>query len=112
MLILKPSLIHGVGVFTTEDIAKGKVLPLFAPGDWKYVGSVSGWKARYCVRTGERGGGYYAPEDYHRMSIGWYLNHSKLPNVSLSWRAKKAIRSGDELTINYEGLGEPTSNLK
>jgi SET domain-containing protein len=37
------------------------------------------------------------------MSIGWYLNHSKNPNVDVSsnFRAIRKIRRGEELTIDY-----------
>lgn len=105
MLILKPSLIHGVGVFTTEPIKRGEKLPLFAPSDWQFIQRLpSGWERRYCVMTGEEGGGYYAPKDFHQMSIGWYLNHAKNPNVSLKWIVLRTIKQGEELTINYEGL--------
>ena len=105
LLYLKPSSRHGIGVFAARRIAAGRPLPLFAEKDWhwllrapRHVG------ARFCTKGD---GGFYRPDDWHRMSIGWYLNHSKRPNVcAVTWRAIRSIRAGNELTISYVALGE------
>ena len=107
MLILKPSQIHGVGVFTTWAIRKGTKVQLFTPRDWIHAAQVRGAQRRYCPTA--KGGGFYAPRDFHRMSIGWYLNHSTHPNVDArcnTWRALRFIRPGQELTIDYQFVDE------
>ena len=41
------------------------------------------------------------------MSIGWYLNHSPRPNVrmrGMSALAVRALRAGEELTVDYGAL--------
>jgi hypothetical protein len=51
--------------------------------------------------------GYHCPRDWHRMSIGWYLNHSDRPNVAMNGmraRATRAIPAGTELTVDYGAL--------
>ena len=105
MLILKSSKIHGVGVFTTAVIRKGAKPPLFPVKDWVLLplGSLRGPRLRYAVPSVK---GWWCPRDPHRMSIGWYLNHSKRPNCSADtpMKALRGIRAGEELTINYDDL--------
>ncbi len=55
--------------------------------------------------------GFYAPRNPIRMSIAWYINHSDRPNVSSAvnpakWtiRARRDIRPGEELTVDYGTL--------
>ena len=104
-LYLAPSKRHGIGVFAARRIIIGKCLPLFAEKDWR-------WLSRYPRHIGARfctkgDGGVYAPYDWHRISIGWYLNHSEKPNVSArTWRSLRPICAGEELTISYSELGE------
>jgi Proteins containing SET domain len=44
-------------------------------------------------------------QDFHRMSIGWYTNHSKQPNVETrTWKALRDIKKGEEITIDYDAL--------
>jgi hypothetical protein len=103
MLVLKPSKIHGVGVFTTTALKRGTRLPLSAQTrDWRLVPTVRGFLSRYCTRS--KDGCIYAPKDPHRMSIGWYMNHSARPNTVTTnddWRIGRNVRAGEELTIDY-----------
>lgn len=104
MLILKASKIHGVGVFTTAAIRKGQRIPLFKYSDYKFRRKVKGYQWRYSIK---HDGGWSGPADFHRMSIGWYLNHAKQHNVAMSGMTAKAtryIKAGQELTVNYEQL--------
>lgn len=82
--ILKPS-IHGVGVFSTQDIKKGTLLRLF--GDEKFYENrirmmdkqdVPKEFQGYCV---SRGSQLVCPEDFRQMPVGWYLNHSGESNA-------------------------------
>ncbi len=100
MLVLRPSPIHGVGVFTTTALRRGTRLRLFAGHDWraKPVG-IRGWAASYCTSR-------WAPRDFQCMAIGWYLNHSSQPNVRAvgNGRTIRYIRAGGELTVDYADL--------
>ena len=102
MLILKPSKIQGVGIFTTTKIKKG-MIPLLFFGDWIFKKRCTGRQRHFCVSAK---GGYWCPKNYYRMSIGWYLNHSDKPNCSSATRPKTLhhIQAGEELTIDYSKL--------
>lgn len=107
MLLLKPSRIHGVGVFTTKFVRKGENLGdlLFSVRDWKWSSRQD--PGKYGVRAARDG--WYVPKDIHRLCCGWYLNHSDRPNIEADgdqerWTATRAIRAGEELTINYQAL--------
>ena len=106
--ILAPSKIHGIGVFATQSIKKGIKLRLFPNSDkvrlFKKIGRHKDFLDRYCVESKE---GYHGPADFGRMSIGWYLNHSKHPNAAhknYHYISVKDIKQGDEITIDYETL--------
>lgn len=102
MIILRPSKIEGVGVFTTGPIKKGALLPPMARcPDYGYrTQCPRGPIAKHCVKI--KGGGFYVPSKPLRMSVGWYLNHADKPNIDAkTWRTKRCIRAGEELTINY-----------
>lgn len=103
--VLKPSGIHGVGVFAVRRIAAGRGLPLFAGNDWRwFMRRPNHIGGHYCTKGD---GGFYYPANWHRMSIGWYLNHSDKPNVcAKTWRAIRSICANEELTIFYPDLGE------
>lgn len=113
-LILRPSAIHGVGVFTTRKIKLGDRFRLFARKDYAFRMVCSATEARYCIRDKA---GFHAPADFLRMSVGWHLNHSKKPNTEVNvrvnyGRALRDIKAGEELTIDYRSLGEPTTTGK
>src|SRR3990167_9644051 len=109
MLVLRPSKIPkaGVGVFTTEVIKKGVEAPLFAKGErYKLIktNKPDFLTKRFCPYDKPRKG-YWCPQDFHRMSIGWYINHSAKPNISATnWKTTRFIRPGEELTTDYSKL--------
>jgi SET domain-containing protein len=111
MLILQPSPIHGVGVFSRKRIKKGAALPLFAKNDLTVRKHASPIERHYAVhytpknRIGSKPLGWHCPKDFHRMSIGWYTNHSNRPNVETrTWKALRDIKKGEEITIDYNAL--------
>jgi hypothetical protein len=108
MFLLQASRHHGVGVFTTRPIARGARLALFRKDDWRFVRRPRGELRALCQRFGvEDGDGFHCPEHWNRMSIGWYLNHSSRPNVRMRGQtalALRAIRKGEELTVDYAAL--------
>jgi len=106
-LLLKASLIQGVGVFTLSPIDQGETVPVFPEDDSIVVSKEEFARlpedyAKYHVPDAEVGK-WWGPKDYHRMTIGWYLNHSDTPNVDAldGWKALRRIESGEELTIDY-----------
>jgi SET domain-containing protein len=115
MLVLRPSAIHGIGVCTTNPIRKGEFLRLWDPEDWRFVPFAEAekdpelWAVRdiYCVKDAT---GYHCPLDFHRMSIGWYMNHSDTPNVSSSkelnyeYFALRDIEPGEEIVCDYRTI--------
>jgi hypothetical protein len=113
---LKPSAIPGagVGVFATADIPAGAVLhELFAADDVRFLT----WaefaaldvpaevKENFAVRYDD---GAYLPLDFNRLSVGWYLNDSRDPNLAHDadyvYSALRAIGAGEELVIDYDRL--------
>lgn len=111
--ILKPSE-HGVGVFATHDIEKNTPLRLF--GDKATFeerirvlpkSEINKSFIDYCIEFEDK---VYAPRDFGRMEIGWYLNHSKNANtyhIDYNWYASRNIKAGEEILIDYNSLGEP-----
>ena len=115
MLVLRPSAIHGIGVYTTSFIPDRGHLRLWQPDDWRFVTFEEAerdpevWAMRdiYCVTDAT---GYHCPLDFHRMSIGWYMNHSDAPNVTYSrelnfeYFAARDIQAGEEIVCDYRTL--------
>ena len=68
---------------------------------------------RYGIRCT---GGYWVPPDFLRMSAGWYMNHSDIPNLQsddgdVTYYARRDIAAGEELTIDYRRMDETFDNL-
>lgn len=112
VFILRPSTIHGVGVFTVRDIPSGTVLDLFDDEEALFVkiNDVTDEEEKIAVEKYgvEENGGYFVAKNWHKMCIGWYLNHSDTPNVYRDDRdnffAIRDIKKGEELTIDYNTL--------
>jgi hypothetical protein len=116
---LKPSRIHGVGVFAVTDIVKGT--PLFEPDDEKIV-----WvderriselpkdiKKLYRDFGVFKHGKCGVPTSFNKLTVSWYLNEpaeGKSPNVGcdkeLKFYALADIKAGDELTVDYSKYSE------
>lgn len=116
---LKPSQ-HGVGVFAIHDITKGTHLRLFGDRETIDLRAIIRPKAdvpevfqEYCMDRGDK---LVCPEDFGRMHVGWYLNHSPTPNTyrdeDYKWYASQNIKAGEEITINYNLLDEPEEAKK
>ncbi len=115
MLVLRPSPIQGVGVFTTEPIRQGGHVRLWQADDWRFIPfadaerdpELVAARETYCVTHAS---GYCCPLDFHRMSIGWYMNHSDQPNVThrreenFEYYAARDIEAGEEILCDYRSL--------
>ncbi len=106
---------YGIGVFAAHDIKEGAHLRLF--GDRENIDLRSIIRSRkdvpeefrqYCMDRGDK---LVCPEDFGQMHVGWYLNHSNNPNTKrdkdYKWYASQNIKTGEEITINYNSLEEP-----
>jgi len=108
---------YGIGVFAVHDIKKDAYLRLFA--NELSSGEVAVLRKKedvpeifrqYCI---DRSQGIICPGDFGRMEIGWYLNHSKTPNAyhrNYKYYALCDIKTGEEITIDYNTLKEPEEN--
>jgi hypothetical protein len=113
---LKPSTVPGagVGVFATADIPAGAVLhELFAADDVRFVPwaefaalpEPAEVRENFAVRYDD---GAYLPRDLNRISVGWFLNDSRDPNLDHDadyvYFARRDIAAGEELFIDYDRL--------
>lgn len=115
MLVLRASPVHGVGVFSIRPIAASAHVRLWHADDYRFVSFAEAAAdpelrelgETYCVRDAT---GYHCPADFRRMSIGWYMNHSDMPNVRSSaaenWEyyATRDIAAGEEIVCDYTTL--------
>ncbi|MGD0119343.1 MAG: SET domain-containing protein [Candidatus Binatus sp.] len=108
---LKPSKIHGVGVFAIKDIKKDTYV--FPEDDDRMT-----WiDAQHLRRLPEpikelyedfsiiKGKKHGQPRNFNALTTSWYLNHSDTPNMaadrSYRFYALRDIPEGEELTIDY-----------
>jgi SET domain-containing protein len=113
---LKPSAVHGVGVFAIRDILKGTYV--FRQDDQRII-----WIAKQDIKQIPKavrelyedfciikGGRYGCPKSFDTLTPAWYLNHSENPNVAADsntrFYALRNIRKGEELTVDYRAYSE------
>ncbi len=113
-VMLKPSAVHGIGVFAVNPIPKG-CRSMFSkdPGEWirmsfEEVNSLPE-PSRYMVETyclyDERD--YFVPADgFKSMDISLYLNHNEEANIAsidegVMFEALRDIEVGEELFLDY-----------
>ena len=116
-IMLKPSPVHGIGVFAIRDIPKG-CRNMFSKdnGEWIKlpIAEVEALPEAskdlvetYCLYDEEH---YYVPDyGFKKMDMVNYLNHSAQPNVrSVNdgeyFEAITDIPAGQELLVNYEAI--------
>ncbi|MCU0772341.1 MAG: SET domain-containing protein-lysine N-methyltransferase [Verrucomicrobia bacterium] len=107
---LRPSPVHGLGVFAVEPVAHGRVVSRFMPPfDTEYpadlLACLSAPERAYLRHFSYRSrftGLYVLPGDHDR-----FMNHSDTPNVIMNpdgtatCLAARAIAAGEELTCDY-----------
>ena len=114
---LKPSKIHGVGVFAIRDIKKGTyIFPEDnLPIHWidrsqlrNLPASVGRLYKDFAIIKGKK---YGTPLNFDQLTPAWYLNHSKSPNVAIDkhyrFYSLRHIRGGEELTVDYDTYSDP-----
>jgi len=109
--------IHGIGVFAILDIIKGT--PLFKGDEKTRTVTVDAANLEPCPASIKKlyedfcplnDGKYECPENFNQLTISWYLNSSKSPNVecreNLLFYASRDIKAGEELTVDYDTYSE------
>ena len=120
LLSVGPSKIDGVGCYSDIVIKKGEFVRVFAPDDSRWVplkrAHASPHKKlikKFGIRVSN---GYWAPVDFLRISVGWYMNHSETPNLQsddgdVTYYALEDIRPGVEVTMDYRRMDAEHDNL-
>lgn len=118
-VMLKPSPVHGIGVFAIKDIPKGcRTIFSQGVGEWIKLSFEEVEQlpehsrnliATYCLYDEEN---YFVPDyGFKLMDLVLYLNHSAEPNVASIndgeyFEALREIRVGEELLVNYGSIVE------
>ena len=114
---LRPSTIHGIGVFAIRDITKDTYI---FTGDnskmtWVTKSEIENQEPEikklyddFCIIEGNK---YYCPDNFNNLKVGWYLNESKEnPNVrcddNYDFYALRDIKKDEELTVDYATFSE------
>jgi SET domain-containing protein len=118
---LKPSKIHGVGVFAIKRISKGDLIFPDDDGEMTWVNkklidklpaAIKRLYIDFCVYEGDR---VLCPSSFNRMTISWFLNHSDNPNVACDenycFTALRDIEVDEELTANYKEYSDIPEEL-
>jgi len=122
---LRPSKVHrgGVGVFAICNIKQNS--PIFGDDDDNMV-----WVNRKNITRlakplrelyddfaviKNKGTKYGCPRNFNLLTLSWYLNESKNPNVrcdkDYKFFALRDIKAGEELTVDYSAYSEsPKAN--
>jgi SET domain-containing protein len=120
LLYLGPSQIDGIGCFSDIVIRRGEFVRVWSPEDSRWVplrqahaSPHSHLIKRFGIRTR---GGYWAPVDFLRISVGWYMNHCETPNLQsddgdVTYFAVRDILPGEEVTMDYRRMDEEHDNL-
>lgn len=120
---LKPSPVHGIGVFAICDIPKGcRTIFSKTAGEWiklsfEEVEQLPTHSRNlietYCLYDDTH---YFVPDHGIKlMDLVLYLNHSAVPNiVSINegeqFEALREIKEGEELLVNYGTIADGLSN--
>jgi SET domain-containing protein len=120
LLYLGPSKIHGIGCYSDIVVRKGEFVRVFSPEDSRWIPLKKAHASpqkdlikKFGIRLS---GGYWAPLDFLRISVGWYMNHSERPNLQsddgdVTYFALKDIRPGEEVTMDYRRMDPEHDNL-
>ena len=120
---LKPSPIHGVGVFAIRTIPKGvNVFDNTEAGEMVAVprdaieNTDKEIKSLYNDFCPIQGDIFWCPQNFNSLTVGWYINESKTPNVrwedkNASFYALREIVKDEELTADYSTYSDEDKRL-
>jgi hypothetical protein len=115
-LVLRPSKISGVGVFTDKVIYPDKEVILWKGNCSREVKNPRGRLKVLADWFGVKKtrGRYVIPDSFLNPALVWYLNHSTKPNLKITQDDRfisiRKIRAGEELTIDYYELDDEVDN--
>jgi SET domain-containing protein len=112
---LKPSALHGVGVFAIRNIPKGTQLfdgneEIIWIGETQIAHLPRSLRQMYEGFCIIKDGRYGCPLNFNNLTMAWYLNDSATPNVIVDdnynmWTIRD-IAEGEELTIDSSRFSE------
>lgn len=118
------SKIQGVGVFAVIDIKKGTKIFADDPPQAQVIDAreilnlpkpIQQLYHAFAVYQ-PKNDTFVCPESFNRMTVQWYVNHSKKPNLKANGRyeffALRNIPAGEELTVNYESYAAAPPTYK
>lgn len=114
-VMIKPSGVHGIGVFAVNKIPKGcrEMFSKEEEGEWTKLtfDEVNALPApsrymieTYCLYDDTH---YFVPaKGFKKMDIALYLNHNEVPNIASinegeAFEALRDIEAGEELFVDY-----------
>lgn len=116
---LKPSNVHGVGVFAIRDIPKGANIFSNDTSQMRWILKKQFLDVKpeirrlyddFCVIKGNK---YGCPENFNSLTVAWYINEppkGKSPNVKCdkdyNFIASRKIKEGEELFVNYSDYSD------
>lgn len=117
--VLRPSPLHGVGVFAAVPIERGRIItfpePTMARVADSALGQVPPPIQELLARvypTGEEGMRRVPLDGLHAISLECYLNHLNGERATLEWVtsqshyvARRTVPAGTELTVDYRQRG-------
>jgi SET domain-containing protein len=111
---LRPSKIHGVGVFAVRNIPKGTNIFSDDRSEMVWIqrsdvegksGEIKKLYDDFCVVKSDK---YGCPKGFNNLTVSWYINEpaaGQKPNVVCSdeydFVAARDIQAGEELTVDY-----------
>ena len=118
-VMLKPSPVHGIGVFAIKDIPKG-CRSIFSKGTGGWVRlsfeeveqlppHSRNLVETYCLYDETH---YFVPDyGFKLMDLVLYLNHSSTPNIASinegeEFEALRDIQEGEELLVDYGSIAD------
>jgi hypothetical protein len=112
--------VKGVGVFAILPIKKGSNIFYGDDAEMVWIDKsklksipkeLKKLYIDFCVKVGNK---YGCPKNFNQLTIAWYLNNSKNPNVvcdkNYNFFAKRNIKKGEELTADYSTYSEEFSS--
>jgi hypothetical protein len=118
---LRPSPLHGVGVFAIRKIPAG--LCPFADDEGEFIkvpkSALEGMEPElrrlyedFCVFEGDT---VWCPTSFNLITPSYFLNESKTPNMRCgdddNFYALRDIEPGEELTVDYDTYSDRVENL-
>ena len=117
---LGASKLHGVGVFAIRDIPKGAYVFVDDDADIVWVDNnyleglppeIRRFYDDFAIIKGNK---YGCPASFDQLTISWFLNDSKEPNVAANkeyrFYALRDIKKGEELTVDYDTYSDPLTS--